>query len=73
MSFLKKILEGGNDYVVDKNSSTVSFQPKNNLADFQSIAKSIIKNNGAGYIILLSHKSSTQGANWIDLITIELQ
>ncbi len=78
MSVLNDLLAGGPDHRATADIGGAIFAPaddtKEALARFQTIADSIIANDGIGYSVVhrLIHRSSEYAENYIDRLVVNI-
>lgn len=75
MTYLTKLLAGGECYEVKLSNGTASLKPKNDsdaLDAFQHIADEIALHDGEGYSIELTHQTRDRPGDLIDVILLRL-
>lgn len=75
MTFVDELMSGDGDYRVSRDIGGAIFSATSDSEDalgkFQPVAQRIIANNGLGYHVKLTHRSSDHAANYIDRIVID--
>lgn len=76
MSFLDNLLKGGSGYEVRLTDGGASLQPVGDgdeqLEAFQEIAREVIRCEGQGYSVHLSHRTSDRAEDFIDSMLLKI-
>ncbi|TYC83803.1 hypothetical protein [Novosphingobium sp. BW1] len=76
MSYLDDLIENGTGFQVRRSPSGASFKPTGGsdaeMEAFQAVARTLIRNDGDGYRITNTHRTSDQARDLIDIVIVTI-
>ena len=76
MSYLDDLIENGTGFQVRRSKGGASFRPTGGsdaeMEAFQTVARNLIRNEGDGYLVANTHKTSDREQDFFDTVIVTI-